>query len=46
MKRVLAVMVFLVVSVSVVYGGWFPITAWGTKNDSIDDTTWVDSIKT
>lgn len=45
MKRFLSVVMFLVIFVSFVYGGWFPITAWGIKHDSLKDTTWVDDAK-
>jgi len=45
MKRLLSVVMFLAIFASFVYGGWFPINAWGIKQDSLPDTTWVDDAK-
>ena len=45
MKKLLAVLIFLVAAVSIAYGGWFPITAWGIKYDDVSCTTWVEEVK-
>lgn len=44
MKRFLVVIIFLIISVSVAYGGWFPITAWGIKYNDAACTTWVEEV--